>query len=435
MHAADFSERLELPQAEFEVALPFGRWPRVLRAIYDSELAIRRPREIRFFNTIGLVVTVCCLGLDFLNGFFEKGLFWRGAISVPVLLAAIALAGRSRGMIGALLLSVPVIVGAGVASHIGLTSPPLYTDRYLMAAIMYVGIGVLTLPIRTRDHLVMGTGGVIIIAGLVISSKGLATPGVSDMVLFVVVGCFAPQLIAHRTNRLKDRNFLYALQARQAQEKLSAANVELRNLSDRDSLTGIHNRRGFDRMFDEAFSASVQSDAAIAVLMIDIDHFKTFNDTHGHPAGDQAIRAVADAISGQIPAHHGTIARYGGEEFIAALHGLPGDRVMALSEQVRRKIAGVSIPIAAGLSSNVTASIGVAISRATATDRLALIGQADRALYSAKQGGRDRVALYLPSSEHAAAAQHVASFPLPGEVMATERGERMAARLSGGARL
>ena len=124
--------------------------------------------------------------------------------------------------------------------------------------------------------------------------------------------------------------------------------------------------------------------------MLDIDRFKAVNDTWGHPAGDAVIRAVAERVHNELrPTDRA--ARYGGEEFAVLLPETGAQGVMMAAERMRGAIASTPIAISSDQSISVTVSIGVAACPANGADEQALISSADKALYAAKQGGRDRV--------------------------------------------
>jgi len=156
-----------------------------------------------------------------------------------------------------------------------------------------------------------------------------------------------------------------------------------------DALTGLPNRRYFDE-FCGLLARRRRADDAIGVLMIDIDHFKRLNDTHGHATGDEVLRAVAKAIAAAVRTED-VPARFGGEEFAVLLRD-PSPTVAAeIGERVRAAVAALDLDAVGG--SAVTVSVGVALSVAPDEPIEDVIGAADRALYAAKRGGRNRVVL------------------------------------------
>jgi diguanylate cyclase (GGDEF)-like protein len=171
----------------------------------------------------------------------------------------------------------------------------------------------------------------------------------------------------------------------------------LRQLAIRDALTGLYNRRFLEEAVHLALArAARKTEAAdypgFALLMLDIDHFKQFNDQHGHAAGDLALCRVAEALRGQTRGSD-VVARYGGEEFIVVLADITLAAALDRAEQMRAAVARLEFrPLAQGDSVLLTVSIGVAHYPTQGTPTLAdLLLAADQALYGAKHAGRNRV--------------------------------------------
>ena len=165
--------------------------------------------------------------------------------------------------------------------------------------------------------------------------------------------------------------------------------VALQGMANTDARTGLANTRAFDVKLEDELSARAD-DETVAVLMLDLDHFKDFNDRHGHPSGDQALRAFADILRSCL--RDGDIAaRYGGEEFAVALPGIDETTALAVAERIRSRTQGTLISLAPGITDRITVSIGVASAPHQAHDRVTLLRLADEALYRAKQAGRNRV--------------------------------------------
>lgn len=161
----------------------------------------------------------------------------------------------------------------------------------------------------------------------------------------------------------------------------------------RDGLTGLKNRGAFDDYFPRMWQQALRDRRSLALLLIDVDHFKAYNDRYGHQAGDQALRRVAQVVQGFARRPLDIAGRYGGEEFVLALFDLSADNVREMADQLRMSIHGLSIthedsPTAA----YVTASIGVAIlGPRIGRSPEGAVQIADEALYSAKRSGRNCV--------------------------------------------
>jgi two-component system, cell cycle response regulator len=161
----------------------------------------------------------------------------------------------------------------------------------------------------------------------------------------------------------------------------------------RDRLTGLYNRGYFDDRIAAECAFVKRHQSTMAVLLIDLDHFKQINDTHGHPAGDAVLRTTATKIRESLRAED-LAARYGGEEFVVLARGTDAGGALVLGQRLRTRIAQTAMAIPGG-SVRVTASIGVAVMRRDLVYRNAaeLVAAADEALYEAKRNGRDQVVL------------------------------------------
>lgn len=176
--------------------------------------------------------------------------------------------------------------------------------------------------------------------------------------------------------------------------KLVAQRNELERLSERDGLTGIANRRYFDKAFELAWRHAVRTGDPLSVAMIDVDHFKEYNDHYGHGAGDEALRQVAQALARGAGRPYDVAARYGGEEFVLLLPGL--SELEPLLEKLRQAVMELNLPHARSRSAEVvTISCGGVVAFVSQTDKPAgLLGWADKLLYRAKQQGRNRVLVW-----------------------------------------
>lgn len=164
------------------------------------------------------------------------------------------------------------------------------------------------------------------------------------------------------------------------------AEDRLEELATTDALTGLKNRRKFDDTIDDEWRRASRQHLPVALLMIDADHFKVYNDTHGHQAGDQMLVGIAICISDSVRRAGDCAARYGGEEFAVLLPGLSEAEAVTVAETIRLKVQGWSGEPAAS-----TVSIGIAcVTPSRATEWSALLNAADKALYAAKAAGRNR---------------------------------------------
>ncbi len=194
------------------------------------------------------------------------------------------------------------------------------------------------------------------------------------------------------TSELEQRVDLRTRELEDAMTQLRSANQTLRDYSLRDGLTGAHNRRFFDQALSEAWEHCRRNGLPLSLLMADIDLFKQINDRHGHLAGDDCLRAVAQCMTRVLLRHPDErLVRYGGEEFVAILPGADGADVATRGEAVREAVADMAIATE-GTQIRLTISVGTATFDPTQELALTdLLRITDRALYDAKHLGRNRV--------------------------------------------
>lgn len=175
-----------------------------------------------------------------------------------------------------------------------------------------------------------------------------------------------------------------------AQEKLIEVNRTLELLALEDALTGLANRRQFDLFLHAEMGRAKRSQGSLALLMIDVDHFKRFNDQYGHLTGDECLRTISAIIRANINRPGDLAARYGGEEFAVVLPGTDYVGAFLVAEKIRRAVQQAGIEHSEGTEGTVTVSLGVSACSPTVEDlSKALIGAADKALYVAKTSGRN----------------------------------------------
>jgi diguanylate cyclase (GGDEF)-like protein len=176
-----------------------------------------------------------------------------------------------------------------------------------------------------------------------------------------------------------------------ALEQLADANSRLRESNRRDALTGVFNRRHFREVFEQLLHQASETRQPLGVLLIDLDHFKKVNDTHGHLAGDECLRSLARTLENALAGEQAVIARFGGEEFVVVLPSANAARVMDIAERLRQRISRDTV-LYGGREIVMTASIGAfAVPHGFAANPDAALHQADDALYAAKNAGRNRV--------------------------------------------
>jgi two-component system, cell cycle response regulator len=177
------------------------------------------------------------------------------------------------------------------------------------------------------------------------------------------------------------------------QQQLMSAREALREQAIRDALTGLFNRRYLEESLERELRRAEHGHEHLSVLMLDIDHFKGFNDTHGHPAGDALLKQLGALLEARTR-REDVACRYGGEEFVLILPGAPLDVALRRAENLRQSVSEAMVESEGQRLGAVSISVGVACFPEHGPDARALLAAADQALYRAKNEGRDRVVVY-----------------------------------------
>ncbi len=206
--------------------------------------------------------------------------------------------------------------------------------------------------------------------------------------------------LAEQARMMTRRSLDMGRRIEQSSTQIEALRAELE-----DARTGLSNRRAFDERLGRLAREAAASGQPLALILIDIDHFKSVNDRFGHPVGDALLRRTASTLNATLR-EHGRAARFGGEEFAVLLPGTGSDEALEMAESLRRAVAAQSFALRTSGTrlGNVTVSLGVAMLR-PGEDEAGLTERADAALYRAKQEGRNRCCLDGKPAAAAAAAQ------------------------------
>ncbi|MFC3692096.1 diguanylate cyclase [Chenggangzhangella methanolivorans] len=339
---------------------------------------------------------LCCALAFFIvpPGALEQVVVARIAISLVLALGAGAIFLARRSDVEGLLTIAVCLAVVALAGFMAEQARQHFAERYVVHAIFMCGTAIVISRIAWRDTVALTTSVMTALAILMATSPtaDLSIAEKLQMAAFFGVGLIGLALAKRAMNKLQYRVFVLGLVDRLKMAEIEEMNGRLHAIARTDALTAVSNRRGFD----EAYAAlqGRPERGQCAVLMMDIDHFKGLNDTRGHAAGDECLRAVAGVISGELRHSRDLLARFGGEEFVAILPEVDGQQALSIAERIRAAVEarGVANPAAPG--GVLTLSVGVAVSPPAAIERL--VARADAALYEAKSGGRNAVRLAAP---------------------------------------
>jgi diguanylate cyclase (GGDEF)-like protein len=208
---------------------------------------------------------------------------------------------------------------------------------------------------------------------------GLAVPVALRSCTFLLIALIACAIAARQKEKYSRTRYL--------------ENCLMAELAQRDALTGAKNRRVFDEHFTRLWQQALADRRTLAIVLLDVDHFKAYNDRYGHQAGDQALRQVAQTAQTFIRRSEDVFARYGGEEFAAILYDTDGSQAKDIADQIRSAVEALAIEhLGSGTSDAVTISVGVAVVTPTRErESRGALQLADQALYEAKLKGRNRI--------------------------------------------
>ncbi|WP_019906919.1 GGDEF domain-containing protein [Methylobacterium sp. 77] len=360
---------------------------------FEDDTREKRVRDIRRTIVLGLVVFHIYNVAGFVTtpdlALLNLGLRIFGM--TPLALLIIWAVGRVDGPVREAIGGIGMLAATGIPILIfWMGTGPLVslTTATIWLSVLFANI---TLPLRFFwACFVSSITAVAVLAGLYLKPEIAASVG-GVLGLDMVTGILFSLVATYRIESANRRDYLVNLRETLRANRLAADNTTLVHLSSTDPLTGIANRRAFARELGEFWEASL-SGRHFAVMLIDIDHFKLFNDYYGHGAGDTCLREVSGILAKTAAGSGAFVARYGGEEFAVLIHTRDPDEAHGLAERFRRSVAEKGL-----LHGNrnddldfVSVSVGVSTSCGMAASSSALIEAADRALYEAKGKGRNQ---------------------------------------------
>lgn len=376
---------------------PLLRFPRRLEAAFEREGSAERCRQLAIGGLFGIVLYNLFLISDRLTApdTFQTAVWLRLGIVTPIALLVIAALYLNPpvGVREFLVAAGAVVLGAGSNFYLMLIGRGPHHDAQHQIIILILLFVTMVQRVRFWYAVIACLGCFAIhAAALAIVPTYSFEYQISANAVFggaVILSIFASYVL-EREMRM---SFLLSLRGRLQRRDLD---VESR----RDPLTGLRNRRSLDEVI-EACNQSNAVGQELAIVLLDIDRFKSFNDTAGHQAGDVCIKRVAGIVQSELRDHVDAAFRFGGEEFILVLRGIDLSTAVKISERIRRAIEDAAIPHPAlALGGVVTVSMGVASAVVSREIRVGvIIAAADTALYAAKRNGRNQVSPRLPTAD------------------------------------
>jgi len=411
MNAAALSVPESRQMVAIDAALLKGRdWrialPGTLETEYRQLSAEQRYRQLMRTGWLALLIFNSFLLVDFL---MARDMFWQSTavrlgLFTPAGVAMLIFAKRHKD----LLLhpawldvtdAIVLVSGWGAAACLAFillhSRDPMsiYYHAGFMVVILY---GVLVQPVGFLWAVLFGLGMLSIHLWCVWGAV-LPLPAALQVSLLHLLVCTVGLSLAanYLVEKARRRRFLLMRRDQAMTEQLAEVNATLRRLSQADVLTGVANRRHFREHLHLVWARAQKEGSPVSLLMLDVDHFKAYNDHHGHPAGDACLQIVASAVVEHVRAPLDFVARYGGEEFVAVLPGATAEVALQVAERVRQGVMDKALPHSASATAPVvTVSVGVATSALPGQDcpdADRLVAWADQALYEAKRGARNRV--------------------------------------------
>lgn len=375
-------------------------FPPVLARLYEQRLGQNRRRHLAVALALTSVAVLVAGLLDHVNAPAHfRGLLIPRCIVFCLSLGCIPAVLWSRpGLREGLAFGLPLAAQVSLSALVCAAAPPSAADRTIVMCLILISVLCAVPPVSMRLASVVAISWFWCFALTLFLVSG--TTQALHHLPALAAGAFALAVgvvLSWRRERARRQEFLYVLHAQLSAAELASMNAELERLTNTDFLTGVANRRRFESDLRAAWADASGNDisAGIGLLMVDVDHFKAFNDCAGHAEGDDCLRAIASAIAGVVRGGACAMARWGGEEFVVLAPCIAQADLASLGERVRRAVASIAIPHPARPGETVSISIGAAwcgpgAPCATPDD---LLRRADHALYTAKSAGRDQVHL------------------------------------------
>ena len=402
-HGAEFQRLVEhgLRSSFWTLSLP-GE----LEAQYHRDMLDARVAHLERSGWFALLVFNSFLVVDWLmaNDVFWLAVFVRVCVFTPLGVATLLATHYGRHLISRerqmwLLDWIVVFSGWGAALSLAFIlykSHSPWVGYYHAGFLVVVIYGNLVQQLSFR-HAILFSVMVLLLHIAGIAQVAVDFPLAVKVALVQLLGftCAFTLLANYLLGKAARRRYLLLQRDQQLAHELSELHHKLQHLSRSDVLTGVANRRHFRDYLQQVCERAAIDETPVSVLMLDVDHFKAYNDRYGHPAGDDCLRRVALALEAHLRRPGDLVARYGGEEFVVVLPHAEADVARQAGERIRQAVEDLALPHEASPTGRVV-TISVGVATASSVDKTPvvpdiLVSRADQALYTAKRGGRNTV--------------------------------------------
>jgi diguanylate cyclase (GGDEF)-like protein len=367
--------------------------PADLRPLFEREkIRSRKTSDIASCVAVGLAGAVAYpilrARLPALQGICD--LLFGFVLAPTFALSVFLIAGKARPAWRQLALGAPGLAAIFVLTCLYVPAGRADTALFIAATLALMLITTVTMHVRFAVAVVWMVAAQALFAGGVAAQAGGAG------VVAIMMGCGAQMLFVNwRMHAEQRRGFMFSVREQVRRDTLAEQNRALDKLARHDALTGLANRRAYDSWLESLWTQAASGGADVAgLIMLDVDHFKSYNDFYGHPAGDGCLASVAACLREQLRGTSDQIARIGGEEFAVVLPGVNLAQCSDVAERLRLAILAMDVPNAGqGIGQVMTISCGCASLELRGNAPRDLCAAADAALYQAKQSGRNRVCM------------------------------------------
>ncbi len=375
-----------------EIALQRQWWklkfPPRLEAAFEAETGPAQCRHLIVYGLVALLLfdTYLLSDLRLVPDIFERAVLVRLGLVTPLFLAVVLVMrfNPRPALRESLLATLIVVVSTSILWLTAISQSPTHIYRHV-GVILVVLFANVVLRIRFWYATAASLASLAVYAATVFQLTEM--PLVARMTAIVILAniILFTLMANHTLERDSRREYLFRMQDRLRRE-------ELQKMAHRDPLTGLSNRRHLDDTLDRLWPEAQARGESIAMLMLDIDAFKAFNDCYGHLAGDTCLQRVSAVVAAEMRSPRDIVARFGGEELLMVFANMEIGDGVAIAERIRKAVEAVGIPHEASRTGVVTVSIGV--TAGIPSPELAqhnFLAAADAALYAAKRNGRNQV--------------------------------------------